>query len=126
MSLSMLWKKVLLAAASVLGTLFVLAGLAAAAIAWQGWYDGRQSRIQDDAALGSSRAQLEASAGAPNWVTDGTRYAGTRFEKSPSERTAGCVLEYWYQSPIHPLPSRYSYCFDKDGRLVHKYHWVSW
>lgn len=109
-----------------LGALSVLLVPVAVSIACQGWYDSRHSRIQDDTALGSTRVQLEAVAGAPDWVTDGTRWVEPEFERSPSERPAGCVVEYWYESRIHLLPSRYSYCFDKDGRLVDKYHWVSW
>jgi hypothetical protein len=48
-----------------------------------------------------------------------------RFPKDESQLVKGCVKELWYAMPW-PIPQRYSYCFDKNGALIHKYNWVSW
>ena len=58
------------------------------------------------------RAKLRRLAGLPSYVTDGTRWAESRFPKTESQLAKGCVRELRYAMPW-PTPQRYSYCFDK-------------
>ena len=116
-------KRLLLSAAVLAATLLVVA---VASVLYQQRYDRRHLRIMDDAALGSSREHLEATAGSPSYITDGSGWAAPGAEQSESERVNGCVMVYWYRSRVLFLPSRYAYCFDSGDHLIRKFHWFSW
>lgn len=116
-----IWKKLLLSIASLVLFLGVVIGIPVLA---QERFERHHGPVFEATRLGSSRAELEARAGAPSYTTDGTRWVEPQGERRrPAE---GCVLEYWYHSWVLLFPSRYSYCFDADDRLVDKVHWFSW
>ncbi len=93
------------------------------AVVYVFWLDSKYVRAFERTALGSTENELRAVAGAPSWVTDGTRWVGGEYPKSADELVPGCVKELWYRT----LPlRRFSYCFDQNGILLHKYNWVSW
>jgi len=89
------------------------------------WLDSIHTHAFDAMAVGDSEANLRRLAGSPSYVTDGTRWVEPQFPKADSQLVKGCVRELWYAAPW-PIPQRYSYCFDKNGSLIHKYNWVSW
>ena len=61
-----------------------------------------------------------------NYETDGTKWVEPQYEKPKSVMTPGCKREFWYKARLSPIPSKWSYCFDDNGKLLDKYHWVSW
>ena len=89
------------------------------------WLDSIHTHAFDAMAVGDSEANLRRLAGSPSYVTDGTRWVEPQFPKADAQLVKGCVRELWYAAPW-PIPQRYSYCFDKNGSLIHKYNWVSW
>ena len=105
-------------------------GLVALAVAlplvYQQRYDRRHAAIFEQMSLGSSRAKLEQLAGEPTYITDGTRWVEPEYERPASQVVPGCATEFWFHSWVTIIPSRWSYCFDDENRLVDKYHWVSW
>ena len=112
--------------ALLLCTIVVIVGACAAPLLYQERFDRRQAEVFASTKIGSSKAALEAKAGLPTYVTDGTRWVEPDYEKSPDQLVPGCVEEYWYDSWVILIPSRWSYCFDNRGLLVDKYHWFSW
>jgi hypothetical protein len=104
---------------------FILVSLAVPFL-YQNRYDERNLKVQAQAQLGWTREQVEHLAGEPSYVTDGTRWVDPAYARSGSELIPGCVTEYWYRSWVIFIPSRYSYCFNSDGHLIHKFHWFSW
>jgi hypothetical protein len=59
----------------------------------------------------------------PSQITDCTvTYGGYRRGESEAA-PPGCVEEYWYYSFF--TPEAWSYSFDKEKKLVDKYHWLS-
>ncbi|MEW5251356.1 hypothetical protein [Microbulbifer discodermiae] len=86
----------------------------------------KPSKAMHKLPLGSTYDELIAIAGTPDYVTDGTVGVEIKFEKSETQLIPDCVKEAWYQYPISFVPSKYSFCFDKNDTLIHKYHWSSW
>ena len=76
--------------------------------------------------VGNAESKLIILAGTPTYTTDGTRWVDLQMPKSVDEIVPGCKREHWYYSGIILIPSKWSFCFDADDKLVDKYHWVSW
>jgi hypothetical protein len=110
----------------LLCTLALIAGACAIPFVHQERFDRKHAAIFDSTEIGSSKTDLEARAGLPTYKTDGTRWVEPQHEKSADQLVPGCVEEYWYHSWVVFIPSRWAYCFDKNGAIVGKYHWVSW
>ena len=89
-------------------------------------FENRQAHAFESLDLGSERDSVVAVAGDPSYITDGTRWVEPAYPRAESELVPGCVEELWYERSLPLVPSKWSYCFSEDGRLVHKYHWVSW
>lgn len=86
----------------------------------------KPSKAMRELQIGSSYDQLISIAGDPDYVTDGTVDVEPAFKKSDDQLIPGCVKEVWYEYPLGHMLSKYSFCFDKDDKLIHKYHWSSW
>lgn len=86
----------------------------------------KPSKAMRELQIGSSYEQLISIAGEPSYVTDGTVDVEPAFKKSDDQLIPGCVKEAWYEYPLGLMPSKYSFCFDNDDKLIHKYHWSSW
>jgi hypothetical protein len=84
------------------------------------------SKAMRELPLGSTYDQLIYIAGTPDYVTDGTVGVELDFKKAGDQLVPGCVKEAWYGYPLSLLPSKYSFCFNRDDELIHKYHWSSW
>jgi hypothetical protein len=79
------------------------------------WLDFKYGRAYEQAVIGSTTdAVVRELAGTPSYVTDG----------ATGHDVPGCVKELWYAMPW-PLPLQFSFCFDRNGALIHKYNWVS-
>lgn len=79
------------------------------------WLDAKYRDAYAQAAIGSTtEASVRKLAGSPSRVTDATT----------DHLVPTCVKELWYAMP-RPLPLQYSFCFDRNDVLVHKYNWVS-
>jgi len=110
----------------LLATIAVLLTALAAPLLYQQSFDRKHAEIFDRIPVGSSRQDLLHMAGSPSYITDGTRWVEPEYEKSPAQLVPGCVEEYWYDSGIPFIPSRWAYCFDERGVLLDKYHWQLW
>ena len=110
----------------LLATTVAVLGALAAPFLYQRSFDRKHAAIFDRIGVGSSRQELVEAAGPPAYVTDGTRWVEPRYEKSPSQLVPGCVEEYWYESGVPFLPSRWAYCLDQDGAVLERQHWHSW
>ncbi|MCX2833154.1 hypothetical protein [Microbulbifer thermotolerans] len=84
------------------------------------------SKAMRELPIGSTYDQLISVAGHPDYVTDGTVDVKPEFKKSAGQLIPGCVKEVWYEYYLSFVPSKYSFCFDKNDILIHKYHWSSW
>ena len=97
--------------------MLLVAALCAAVFVWQ-----RQHKIKATfagASEGMSQRDVEMKLGAP-WrdSTCGAVFGGN----TPSD----CVREMIYKSPLAPaIPDYWAFRFDRSGRLVDKYHYVS-
>jgi hypothetical protein len=100
-------------------------GLAVLTLAYNQWLHSKYREAYGSVPLGAAEVEVTTIAGEPSWVTDGTRWVEPGSAKDASELVPGCVKELWYAMPW-PQPLRYSFCFDTNGALVHKYNWVSW
>jgi len=90
------------------------------------WLGSRYDNAYEAASLGlATEANVRDVAGDPSYITDGTRWVEPAYAKTADELVPGCVKELWYAMPW-PLPHRTSFCFDRNGVLIHKYNWVSW
>jgi hypothetical protein len=79
------------------------------------WLDSKYRDAYRQGAIGSTtEAVVRELAGTPSYVTDG----------AAGHVVPGCVKELWYGMPW-PLPLQFSFCFDRNGVLLHKYNWVS-
>jgi hypothetical protein len=107
-------------------TLCLIAALCTAPFVHHSRWERRHLDAHLRVAAGTTRQALEALAGPPSYVTDGTRWVEPGFRKSDAQLVPGCVEELWYHSGIPFIPSRFSYCFSSDGHLLEKVHWVSW
>lgn len=76
--------------------------------------------------IGSSYTELIDLAGSPNYETDGALWVEPEHKKSANQIIKGCVKEVWYEYWTKFIPSKYSFCFDSNNILLHKYHWSSW
>ncbi|MBN1009200.1 hypothetical protein [Amphritea pacifica] len=76
--------------------------------------------------IGSSYSELLDIAGEPSYETDGTAWVEPDFKKTEDQIIPGCVKEVWYESKVKIAPSKFSFCFDSEEKLIHKYHWTSW
>jgi|SRR5262245_18660900 len=112
--------------ALLLCTVSLIAGACAAPFIYQRRFDRKHAAFFERTEIGSTKAELEARAGLPSYVTDGTRWVEPKCEKSADQLVPGCVEEYWYRSRVVYLPSRWAYCLDKNGVVISKYHWFSW
>ena len=73
--------------------------------------------------IGTSEARVFALLGSPKRITNcGTIFGSPRGKAYPP--VAGCVQEYWYHSFY--FPEAWQYGFDKDRKLIYKYHWISY
>ena len=89
-------------------------------------FENRLALAFESVAIGNAESKLIDVAGAPSYTTDGTRWVEPHWPKSEEQMVPGCKTEYWYYSGIFLVPSKWSFCFDEDDKLVDKYHWVSW
>jgi hypothetical protein len=88
-----------------------------------GWQSYRYEVMYDRIETGSSQTHVQSLMGKPSQVTDCTvTYGGyRRGESEPAP--PGCAEEYWYYSFF--TPEAWSFSFDKEKKLVDKYHWQS-
>ena len=75
---------------------------------------------------GSDVQELLDIAGKASYETDGTLGVERTRKKAQYQLVEECVRELWYESWISFMPDKYSFCYDQNNKLVHKYHWSSW
>jgi len=102
-----------------------ISGAIVVGVAYVWWLSSRYGSAFERTAVGAAEGDLRAVAGPPSYETDGTRWIEPQHEKSPDQIVPGCVKELWYAMPW-PLSQQFSFCFDRNGMLLHKYNWVSW
>jgi hypothetical protein len=96
------------------------------ALAYVYWLDWKHGAAYEEVLVGSTtEAVVRELAGTPSYVTDGTRWVEPKYVKAADQLGPGCVKELWAAKPW-PMPQRLSFCFDRDGVLLHKYNWESW
>ena len=87
------------------------------------WRSEGRAALFDRISLGTTKAEIERRLGAPSQVTDCSVTFGG-YKRGDEERAAtGCETEYWYYAIW--APEALSFTFDREGRLIDKYHWVS-
>jgi hypothetical protein len=61
--------------------------------------------------------------GRPPRITDGAGWVepGVKLQK---QRVSNCIKVFWYNKFL--APDALSFCLDRDGHVVNKYHWASW
>ncbi len=104
----------------------LLTGLGTVLATYWFYFEYRQESAYALMSVGDSRQKLIENAGEPTYVTDGTRWVEPQHKRAESEVIPGCRRELWYRAKYLPIPSKWSYCFDEQERLLQKYHWVSW
>ena len=83
----------------------------------------RQIEFFEHANVGeTTQSDAIAALGEPSKITDGIQFFDELSAKS--SLVEGCTTEYWYEPPY--AIQLLSFCFDKNGLLLHKYGWVSW
>lgn len=87
---------------------------------------GSPNKAMQELSLGRSYQDLLAMAGPPSYETDGSKWVEPEHEKSLDQLIEGCERELWYENWRGLMPSKFSFCFDSEGKLIHKYHWSSW
>jgi hypothetical protein len=101
----------------------LLIGIAVCAMTFFVWRSYRYGSMYPKLEIGTSQTFVQSSLGKPSQITDcTTTYGGYRrgeFEQMPQ----GCIEEYWYYSFF--TPEAWSFSFDREKKLIHKYHWVS-
>lgn len=103
--------------------LMVVVAIASSA-AYSSWLGSKYGRAYERLALGETEAAVRDLAGVPSQTTAGT-FPVARTSPTPGYQIfPGCEKALWYSVPW--AIQMYSYCFDKNSVLVHKYHWQSW
>lgn len=86
------------------------------------WRSYRYGSLYSQIEIGSPQTQVRSLLGKPSKTTDCTiSYGG--YSRDVKETPPGCAEEYWYHSFF--TPEAWSFRFDKEKKLIHKYHWVS-
>jgi len=103
-----------------IGLLFL--ALIVSIVLFFGWRSHQFEKGYNKIEAGFSQQQIQELLGSPAQITDcATTYGG--FQRVESEAIPGCVEEYWYYSAV--FPEAWSVSFDKEKRVIHKYHWAS-
>lgn len=76
--------------------------------------------------VGSHYNDLLKVAGKPSYITDGTLWVEPEHKKTQDQIIENCIKEAWYETGFYFFPSKYSFCYDLNNTLLHKYHWSSW
>jgi hypothetical protein len=101
----------------------LLISIAVCTIIFFAWRSYRYKSIYSQIEIGASQTLARSLLGKPSQITDcTTTYGGHRrseFERMP----LGCAEEYWYYSFF--TPEAWSFSFDREKKLIYKYHWVS-
>ncbi len=75
-------------------------------------------REHESVRIGASEAEVISIMGKPSWSEP--------CGKSFGAPQPGCAKEFIYKSPFAPaLPGYWSISFNKDGKVMDKYHYVS-
>ena len=106
--------------------IMLISGTVWTAVQIQSRFEDRHSSAAEHLPPGSPRADLLRLVGAPSYTTDGSRWVEPDRAKDPSSRDSNCREEYWYESGVPLIASKWSYCFDDSERLLSSFHWFSW
>jgi hypothetical protein len=101
----------------------IIVAIGIAASTWIGWSLMRAKVLPakfERIAVGDTREQVVRLLGKPRRIEK----CGEPFGNPGGK--PGCVEDYLYASPYAPLiPEYWSVSFDKNGRVIEKYHYVS-
>jgi hypothetical protein len=101
----------------------VTLGLAVCGATFLLWRSHRFEKGYDQIEIGVSQESVRALLGKPALITDCTKTFGGYRRGDSEPIPLGCAEEYWYHSSF--FPEAWSVGFDKDKRVIDKYHWVS-
>lgn len=103
--------------------LLLTLGLIACGVTFFLWRSHQFEKGYDQIEIGLSQESVRALLGKATQITDCTKTFGGDRRGNSEPIPSGCAEEYWYYSSF--FPEAWSVGFDKDKRVIDKYHWVS-